>query len=437
MVVALGLAAASLALPGTAASNLPAPPSIEVIAPASGGSYAQQEAINAVYSCAPAEGATLQSCAGPVPTGSPFDTSTFGPHSFTVEAEDSDGGKAIQTVGYGVECADHTSSCIEPIAPGIRVPAKSEVIHLRLAHKPKQSALEGRMVNVRASFGHCSGEPLPTIISKVVERPRTPRRPHGAAIITVSLSYPEWDRRASFECADVQVNPFPGKVRLKRTAAGLFLFDGSYSPPRRVRPPVKTAGAVHRRSHTCGPANGETLLAEPKARIYGAGGLNPLEPGRPERVYGCLVSTGRSIKLSPLPRTSRWGAPVMYGPFALDAPWAAGGVGQQTGRDSRENSISARNLRSGQRKSCYVGNGHSPRASGGVRSIVLKRNGSFAWSGHSRIGEVTGGELPPPKVVACDSTGEHVLDSGPGIDLHSLKLQGSRLTWIDADPQSA
>jgi hypothetical protein len=119
----------------------------------------------------------------------------------------------------------------------------------------------------------------------------------------------------------------------------------------------------------------------------------------------------------------------MYGPFALDAPWAAGGVGQQTGRDSRENSISARNLRSGQRKSCYVGNGHSPRASGGVRSIVLKRNGSFAWSGHSRIGE---GELTPPKVVACDSAGEHVLDSGPEIDLHSLKLHGSMLTWTDS-----
>ena len=269
------------------------------------------------------------------------------------------------------------------------------------------------------------------------ERPRLEPEIHerrGSAVITIRLRFQEYEPAPGQippPCPPITRRPF-ARIRLKRAVVDLSVYDGSYSPPRLVRSAVKSRVPHARRSQSCGPAKAATLLAEPKARIYGAGGPNPLEPGRPERIYGCLVSTGHSIKLSPLPRTSRWGAPVMYGPFALDAPWAAGAVGQQTGRDSRENSISTRNLRSGQRKSCYVGGGHSPRASGGVTSIVLKRNGSFAWSGHSRIGEVTGGELPPPKVVACESTGQHVLDSGPGIDLHSLKLHGSKLTWTDA-----
>jgi streptogramin lyase len=190
-----------------------------------------------------------------------------------------------------------------------------------------------------------------------------------------------------------------------------------------------------KRGH-CGPAKGATLLAEPKARIYGVGS-NPLEPQEPERIYGCLVSTGHSITLSPLPMTSGWRRPTMYSPFALAAPWAAGAVFQTKGRDSHSHSVTARNLRSGQLKSCYVGSGHSPRSSGRVTSIALKRNGSFAWAGHGRVGAVTG-QFPPREVVACDSKGERLLDSGSGIDLHSLSLHGSELTWTDAgEAQSA
>ena len=168
--------------------------------------------------------------------------------------------------------------------------------------------------------------------------------------------------------------------------------------PRLVRSPTKSRVPHSRRSQSCGPAKGTTLLVERKARIYSLGESNSQEPQRPERIYGCLVSTGHSIKLSPLPKTSRWGAPWMYRPFALDAPWAAGAVSQQTGRDSHRLSVTARNLHSGQRKSCFVGSGdHSPRSRGSVTSIALKRNGSLAWAGHARIGEVVAGQFPPAR----------------------------------------
>jgi hypothetical protein len=125
----------------------------------------------------------------------------------------------------------------------------------------------------------------------------------------------------------------------------------------------------------------------------------------------------------------------MYRPFALAAPWAAGAVTEQTGRDSHRLSVTARNLHSGQRKSCFVASGsHSPRSTGRVTSIVLKSNGSLAWCGHARFGESDEirRHFPTREVVACDSQGERLLDSGPGIDLHSLSLHGSTLTWTNA-----
>jgi hypothetical protein len=140
-----------------------------------------------------------------------------------------------------------------------------------------------------------------------------------------------------------------------------------------VRSPVKSRLPQTRRSQKPRPGEGHHASRGTKGADPRAGGPNPLEPGRPERVYGCLVSTGHSIELSPLPRTSRRGAPFMYGPFALDAPWAAGAVDQQTGRDSSEQWISVRNLHTGQRKSCRVGAGHNHRMRGRVTSIALKR----------------------------------------------------------------
>ncbi len=78
------------------------PPSIAISFPADSATYSQGQAVSAVYSCSAGEGAGLKACAGPVANGSVFDTATLGPHTFTVDAEDSDGDKSAQSVTYTV-----------------------------------------------------------------------------------------------------------------------------------------------------------------------------------------------------------------------------------------------------------------------------------------------------------------------------------------------
>ncbi len=78
------------------------PPSVAVSFPANGATYTQGEAVSAVYFCNAGEGTGLKVCAGTVANGALFDTTTLGQHTFTVEAEDTDGGKATQSVTYTV-----------------------------------------------------------------------------------------------------------------------------------------------------------------------------------------------------------------------------------------------------------------------------------------------------------------------------------------------
>jgi hypothetical protein len=78
------------------------PPTITITTPVNGGTFRQGAAVNADYTCLPGEGTSLESCTGPVASGAPLDTSTLGEHSFTVEAEDNDVGKASKTAIYTV-----------------------------------------------------------------------------------------------------------------------------------------------------------------------------------------------------------------------------------------------------------------------------------------------------------------------------------------------
>jgi hypothetical protein len=79
------------------------PPSISIASPTNGAVYAQAQTVNSAYSCTAPEGTSVKTCAGPVATGALIDTSTPGPHSFTVNAEDNDGETATKTVNYTVE----------------------------------------------------------------------------------------------------------------------------------------------------------------------------------------------------------------------------------------------------------------------------------------------------------------------------------------------
>ena len=83
-----------------------------------------------------------------------------------------------------------------------------------------------------------------------------------------------------------------------------------------------------------------------------------------------------------------------------------------------------------------------------VGDLELKANGSVAWT-LDRLAvspnglPIDNGSGEPPaalawEVWALDSHGQRVLDSGPNLDLHSLELNGSTLTWIkDGTTRSA
>ena len=85
------------------------PPTIDLVAPVEAvtqvvgqpGNYPLNSVQNASYSCAD-NFSGVASCVGTVPDGSPFDTSTVGFHSFTVDAADVAGNTATVTHQYNV-----------------------------------------------------------------------------------------------------------------------------------------------------------------------------------------------------------------------------------------------------------------------------------------------------------------------------------------------
>jgi sugar lactone lactonase YvrE len=77
-----------------------APPTITITSPTAT-IYPLDSTVLANYSCAD-QAATVVTCAGPVASGAPIDTSALGPAAFTVTAVDSNGETASRTVTYEV-----------------------------------------------------------------------------------------------------------------------------------------------------------------------------------------------------------------------------------------------------------------------------------------------------------------------------------------------
>ena len=93
-------------------------PMVSIASPANHGVYLQGSNQTANYSCAAVNNSnvnnglngpylTVASCSGPVPTGTNFDTSTAGPHSFTVNVQDSALNVNSATSNYTVAVAPH------------------------------------------------------------------------------------------------------------------------------------------------------------------------------------------------------------------------------------------------------------------------------------------------------------------------------------------
>jgi hypothetical protein len=197
----------------------------------------------------------------------------------------------------------------------------------------------------------------------------------------------------------------------------------------------------------CGPSRAATLIEGRRARVYSLPGGG--EPVWTTRVYGCLFPKGsRDWQLSP--RDTRRSPRLLGKTVLLNAPWS-GGVMRTLGGDSFILSVRARNLRTGSSNECEVGArayGHFVSHVASVAKVVLSPSGTLAWSGYGVIREyevpASGVQYFPPstpyfqrleigkEVVRCSADSREVLDSGEKLNLASITLRGSKLTWTNA-----
>ncbi len=108
------------------------PPSISLVSPADGATYTRGQAVTAVYSCSPGEGAGVKSCSGPVANGASLDTSTVGSHSFTVDAKDTDGGAASKSVSYTVVEAPPPDTILDS-HPKSKIETKKKKVNVKFS----------------------------------------------------------------------------------------------------------------------------------------------------------------------------------------------------------------------------------------------------------------------------------------------------------------
>jgi hypothetical protein len=130
---------------------------------------------------------------------------------------------------------------VKPAWENVHGPPKVEEVPWH----PLRSSLKGqedRVLVIWVSTGYCYGEPPPRFDHvKVAERQKTVQHPSGSAVIRAFIRFP-----APTEVVGTVGPGEPGpicmgigtwvrhRVRLKRPVLGLPLFDGSYSPPKRV-----------------------------------------------------------------------------------------------------------------------------------------------------------------------------------------------------------
>jgi Glycine rich protein len=160
------------------------PPSIEIVSPAEGGAYTQGQAVNAIYSCTPPEGAGVATCAGPVANGAAIDTAILGPHEFTVEAEDTDGAKASKTVNYTVVSPPPVVPTTPPAAPKGSASPVGTALAARVAKVKGGKAL----LKLRCRGGRCGGVAKLQVGGKLIGKARFSIAAGKAKMVRVKLN---------------------------------------------------------------------------------------------------------------------------------------------------------------------------------------------------------------------------------------------------------
>ena len=177
----------------------------------------------------------------------------------------------------------------------------------------------------------------------------------------------------------------------------------------------RSSSAVHTAATACGPAGATTLADNGRVRVYA---LHQV-------VYGCSAARGRSFRLG---HATHVIAEARVGPVAVAGDLAAYGL-SSFGVDTVRASVVVRRLTDGtQLKQLAATKAVGAESFQSVGSVVLRPDGAVAWIGteHSIIAHRGATE-----VHEADAGGDHVIDSGSGIDAASLRLHGTALTWAN------
>ncbi len=114
------------ALQGTAYAFVAPLPSIVIASPVNGATYTQGQTVAAGYACSAPAGVSVTACEGPIANGTAINTAALGPHTFTVNATDSEGLSASQSASYAVVAG--------PVVSGLSETAKTWREGNALAH---------------------------------------------------------------------------------------------------------------------------------------------------------------------------------------------------------------------------------------------------------------------------------------------------------------
>lgn len=105
------------------------------------------------------------------------------------------------------------------------------------------------------------------------------------------------------------------------------------------------------------------------------------------------------------------------------------------GVDTSVLAVVVKDLSKGTAAYCRVAFTEAPAPRPAVTKIALSATWSVGWIGRSRTMQQSGRSPLTPTVGVCDSAGSRVIESGNGLDLHSLALHGTQLTWLNGGQQ--
>ena len=174
-------------------------------------------------------------------------------------------------------------------------------------------------------------------------------------------------------------------------------------------------------SSPCRPSGSQTIAEDHAGRVF------TTTVSGVTSTYGCLFRLGRIWPLDSAGHDLH--SRVDSRTLRLRSPWI--GYAQRfMGVDTVSSVVVVTDLRTGRTEHRHAATSEvpGPESVVSVADIALQGDGDVAWTGAAD--SIVGHGTPVREVERIDRRGFAVLESGADIALRSLKLTGSRLSWM-------